>query len=149
MSQCVTYLERSASSSSKKLLKLTEKRRRLKQISTAILNPEPEPKKPRLFGSYFSEQQRTLRDAKTEVEKYLSSPRQNPEAEVIQFWKENSASFPRLAKVTRVMFSIPSGSARVERVFSAAGLLSRNHRMSLKPQTLSRLVFLKVNSKEL
>lgn len=52
-------------------------------------------------------------------------------------------------KVACIMFSIPSGSASAERVFSAAGLLSRNHRMSLKPQTLSKLVFLKVNSKEL
>lgn len=117
--------------------------------SAAILNPESEPKRARLFGSYFSEQQRVPGDAKGEVKKYLSSPRQNPDADVTQFWKENSMSFPRLAKVARIVFSIPSGSMSAERVFSAAGLLSRNHRMSLKPQTLAKLVFLKVNTKEL
>ena len=117
--------------------------------SAGILHPEPEMKKVRLFGSYFSEQQRIPGDAKAEIEMYLSSPRQNPDAEVIQFWKENTKSFPRLAKVARTVFSIPSGSASVERVFSAAGLLSTNHRMSLKPPTLAKLVFLKVNSKEL
>lgn len=115
----------------------------------ADLNPEPEPRRARLFGSYFNEQQRITGDAKGEVENYLSSPRQNPDADVIRFWKENSTSFRRLSKVARIVFSIPSGSASAERVFSAAGLLSRNHRMSLKPQTLSKLVFLKVNSKEL
>ncbi|CAM4391342.1 unnamed protein product [Leuciscus chuanchicus] len=109
------------------------------------LNPEPEPKRARLFGSYFNEQQRITGDPKGEVENDLSSPRQNPDADVIRFWKENSTSFPRLSKVARIVFSIPSGSASAERVFSAAGLLSRNHRMSLKPQTLSKLVFLKVN----
>ncbi len=110
---------------------------------------ESEPKRARLFGSYFSEQLRTPGDAKGEVEKFFSSPRQNPDADVIQFWNENSKSYPRMAKVARTVFSIPSGSASAERVFSAAGLVSRNHRTSLKPQTLSRLVFLKVNSKEL
>uniref|UniRef100_A0A8C9X343 HAT C-terminal dimerisation domain-containing protein n=1 Tax=Sander lucioperca TaxID=283035 RepID=A0A8C9X343_SANLU len=73
----------------------------------------------------------------------------NPDADVIRFWKENSTSFPRLSKVARIVFSIPSGSASAKRVFSAAGLISRNHHMSLKPQTLSKLVFFKVNSKEL
>ncbi|KAL2087297.1 hypothetical protein ACEWY4_018356 [Coilia grayii] len=110
---------------------------------------ESEPKGARLFGSYFSEQLRTPEDTKGEDEKFLSSPRQNPDADVIQFWMENSKLYPRLSKVARVVFSIPSGSASAERVFSAAGLVSRNHRTSLKPQILSRLVLLKVNSKEL
>lgn len=54
-----------------------------------------------------------------------------------------------MAKVAHTVFSIPSGSASTKMVFSAAGLLSRNHRMSLKSQTVAKLVFLKVNSKEL
>ena len=110
----------------------------------ADLNPEPKPKRACLFGSYFSEQQRITGDAKGEVENYLSSPRQNPDADVIRFWKENSTYFPACLKWL-ALFSIPSGSVSAKRVFSAAGLLSRNHRMSLKPQTLSKLVFLKVN----
>ena len=112
-------------------------------------DPESEPKRARLFGSYFSEQLRTPEDVKGEVEKFLSTPRQNPDTEVIQFWKENSKLYPRLVKVARVVFSIPSGSASVERVFSAAGLVSRSHRTSLKPKILSQLVLLKVNAKEL
>ncbi|KAL7379365.1 hypothetical protein ABVT39_026641 [Epinephelus coioides] len=53
---------------------------------TATLDPEPElRKRARLFGSYFSEQQCAPGDAKSEVEKYLNSPRENPDADVIDF----------------------------------------------------------------
>jgi hypothetical protein len=47
------------------------------------------------------------------------------------------------------VFSVPSGSARAERIFSTADLLSRNNHMSLKPQTLAKLVFVEINSKAL
>lgn len=47
---------------------------------------ESEPKRAQLFGSY-SEQLRTPGDGKGEVEKFLSSARQNPDVDVIQFWK--------------------------------------------------------------
>ncbi|XP_056453253.1 uncharacterized protein LOC130387986 [Gadus chalcogrammus] len=117
--------------------------------SEAPESEDSEPKKSRLFGSYFSEQLRTPEDVKGEVEKFLSTPRQNPDTDVIQYWMENSKLYPRLVKVACVVFSIPSGSASVERVFSAAGLVSRSHRTSLKPEILSRLVLLKVNAKEL
>lgn len=42
------------------------------------------------------------------VEKFLSSPRQNPDADVIQFWMENSKSYPRLAKVVRSCIGRPN-----------------------------------------
>ncbi len=101
-------------------------------------NPAPDPagrliKKPRMFGSYFSEHI-SEGDVKSEVEGYLSSPRSNPDQDVLEFWKTNSKNYPRLNKVARKVFSIPSGSASAERVFSAAGLMARNHRMSLEPK---------------
>lgn len=103
-----------------------------------------------LFGSYYSEQQTsstTPTDAKSEVELYLSSPRKKQDVDPIEFWRENFKIMPRLSKVAQKVFSIPSGSASVERVFSTAGLLARDHRMCLKPQTLAKLIFLKVNGK--
>ncbi len=98
---------------------------------------ESEPKRARLFGSCFSEQLRTPGDAKGEVEKLFSSPRQNPDADVIQFWNENSKSYPQSGQSSSHRLQ---HSASAERVFSAAGLVSRNHRTSLKPQTLSRFL---------
>ncbi|CAL8318017.1 unnamed protein product [Merluccius merluccius] len=81
---------------------------------TATPDPNPElSKRARLFASYLSEQQCAPGETKSEVEKYLNnSQRENPDADVLDLWKENSRSFPRLAKVARTVFSIPSGSAR-------------------------------------
>lgn len=62
--------------------------------SAAMLDPEPELKKARLFGSCFADQQCIPGDAKPEIEIYPSSPRQNPDAEVIQYRKENTKLFP-------------------------------------------------------
>ncbi|XP_067251732.1 uncharacterized protein [Chanodichthys erythropterus] len=104
------------------------------------------PKKVRIFGSYESNSS-VAGTAIGQMEEYLGSLRRSPQEDVLGFWKTSAGSFPQLAKVARKIFSIPSGSSSAERVFSAAGLLSRAHRMSLKPDTLSKLMFLKVNSK--
>jgi len=113
---------------------------------------EPTKKKPRLiFASYsiqVSDQgmpPRT-RTAGEELNDYLSSPRLPSSADVLSFWKTNRSTYPHLAELARATYSIPSGSASAERCFSAAGLITRVHRLSLKPQTLEKLVFLKVNS---
>jgi hypothetical protein len=45
--------------------------------------------------------------------------------------------------------AIASDFASLERIFTTAGRLSRHNSMSLKPQTLDKLVFLKMNSKAL
>jgi hypothetical protein len=49
-------------------------------------------------------------------------------------------------QIARATFGIPSGSASAERVFSAGGLITSVHRLSMQPQTLEKLIFLKVNS---
>jgi hypothetical protein len=59
------------------------------------------------------------------------------------------ASLPSLAKVAKRVFSIHSGSANAERIFSTADRLSWDHHMSVKPQTLAKLVFLKMDSNAL
>ncbi|KAG7280968.1 hypothetical protein CRUP_022979 [Coryphaenoides rupestris] len=96
-----------------------------------------------MFGSYNTETQQKANNAKGEVEEYLSSLRNNSQDDVLQLWKDNVRSLPRLAMVARKIFSIPSGSASAERVFSVAGLLSRLHHLSMKPETLFKLIFLK------
>ncbi len=85
-------------------------------------------------------------DVKGEVDQYLAMPRMNPDVDVLRFWKDNSVILPQLSHIARLIFSIPSGSASVERVFSIAGLMSSTNRMCLTPATLQKLVFLKVNT---
>lgn len=110
-------------------------------------------KKPRLMFASYSTQlsaQETpstfSRTADDELDEYLSSPRLPPTADVLTFWRANASIFPQLAQLARATYGIPSGSASAERCFSAAGLITRVHRLSLKPKTLEKLVFHKVNS---
>ncbi len=85
-------------------------------------------------------------DVKGEVDQYLAMPRMNPDVDVLRFWKDNSVILPQLSHIARLIFSIPSGSASIERVFSIAGLMSSTNRMCLTLATLQKLVFLKVNA---
>lgn len=113
---------------------------------------EPNKKRPRLiFASYSTKVSAQgmppiMRTAGEELDDYLSSPRLPPSADVLSFWKMNKSTYPHLAELGRATYGIPSGSASAERCFSAAGLITRVHRLSLQPQTLEKLVFLKVNS---
>lgn len=103
------------------------------------------PKKARIFCSYESNSS-VADSARGEMEEYLGSMRKGPQEDVLGFWKTNAGSLLRLASVARKIFSIRSGSSSAKRVFSTPELLSRAHRMSLKPHTLSKLIFLKINS---
>lgn len=86
------------------------------------------------------------RTVEQELECYLTSPRLPPTTKVLDFWKANMSEYPQLSQLVRATYGIPSGSASAERCFSAAGLITRVHRLSMKPKTLEKLVFLKVNS---
>lgn len=118
-----------------------------------VPDPVPEPSSTKKVKSMFQSyatvtcSSSTTLDVRGEVEQYLGMPRLNTEVDdVLRFWKENSDVLPQLSQIARRIFSIPSGSASVERVFSIAGLMSSNNRMCLAPATLQKLVFLKVNA---
>ncbi|KAK7130827.1 hypothetical protein R3I94_016086 [Phoxinus phoxinus] len=114
-----------------------------------VPDPVPEPSSAKkvksMFQSYATARSSSTLDVKGEVEQYLGMPRLNTD-HVLRFWKDNSNVLPQLSQIARRVFSIPSGSASVERVFSIAGLMSSNNRMCLAPATLQKLVFLKVNA---
>ncbi|XP_059415495.1 uncharacterized protein LOC132151405 [Carassius carassius] len=114
-----------------------------------VADPEPSPSKKAksMFQSYATATDSSAAlDVKGEIEQYLAMPRMNPDVDVLRFWKDNSVMLPRLSHVARRIFSIPSGSASLERVFSIAGLMSNTNRMRSTPDTLQKLVFLKVNA---
>ncbi len=82
-------------------------------------------KKVGIFGSYESNSSVTD-TARVQIEEYLGSMRKSPQEDILRFWKTSAGSLPRLSKVARKIFSIPSGSSSAERVFSAPGLVSRH-----------------------
>ncbi|XP_041109696.1 E3 SUMO-protein ligase ZBED1-like [Polyodon spathula] len=59
----------------------------------------------------------------------------------IAWWKENSTSFPAVAKLARKFLCIPATAVPSERVFSTAGDTLTKLRASLDPDTVSELIF--------
>ena len=67
------------------------------------------------------------------------------EINLFAFWTKTANEMPALAKLARLVLSVPASSAPVERVFSHAGLIFRPHRRSMADSNLSLLIYLKVN----
>ena len=80
--------------------------------------------------------------ANDELEEYLADP-EKPEIDVnvLLWWKEKSAKWPRLAKMVKQYFAAPASSAGVERVFSAAGKMHGDLSKSAKDSTLEHSLF--------
>ena len=53
---------------------------------------------------------------------------------------------PALAKLARLVLSVPASSAPVERVFSHGGIIFRPHRRGMSDANLYELIYLKCNS---
>ena len=85
----------------------------------------------------------------TELELYLSEPCLPLNHNPLDFWKNESRTFPRLAKLAQKYLSIPPGSSVSERVFSTAGNIVTKKRSSLNPDRVNLLVFLNRNFKGL
>jgi len=54
----------------------------------------------------------------------------------LEWWKAHEPQYPRLAQMARDIFSIPSMSAEVERLFSSFKLMLPDHRNGLKPEVI-------------
>lgn len=64
---------------------------------------------------------------------------------ILSFWKKNEINFPKLAKIAKVVLSIPMSSAKSESAFSIAGGLIRKRRASLTPFRAEKLLFIHDN----
>ena len=96
----------------------------------------------------------TSKSVKSQMQTYLDYDHGEPkitgdgeieEINSIKFWEQAKSDMPGLAKLAKVVLSIPASSAPVERVFSHGGLIFRPHWRSLADSNLSQLIFLKVN----
>ncbi len=76
-----------------------------------------------------------------EVDIYMTQERAYKGNDPLDFWKLHEAQFPNLSKVARQVLSIPGSSASVERLFSGGRDLIGIRRHSLKPDTMSALMF--------
>lgn len=62
--------------------------------------------------------------------------------DIIQFWRSNSAKWPKLAAVARTILPIPATETSSERVFSTAGRILEERRTQLSAEAVDNLMFL-------
>ncbi|CAF4438682.1 unnamed protein product [Didymodactylos carnosus] len=93
----------------------------------------------------------TSRSLLDELDKYLKMAIdvQFKQPNPLVFWKDHQQKFPYLAKLARHLYSIPATSAGVERQFSAAGLVINERRLSLNPDTVEDILFVRSIQKSL
>ena len=74
---------------------------------------------------------------------YLNSPLEdgNP----LAYWASNT-TYPTLAAVAKVVYSVPASSAPVERVFNHCGLFFTCKRTKLTSDKLEKLIFMNCNA---
>lgn len=63
----------------------------------------------------------------------------------VEWWKDNEARFPKLAKLVRKYLCIPATSVASKRVFSKSGEILSKKRSRLSPNRLDMLIFLNHN----
>ena len=63
----------------------------------------------------------------------------------LSWWKENHLKYPHIWKLAQRILAVPSTSAPSERVFSSAANIVNKKRVSLKPENVDLLVFLRGN----
>lgn len=51
----------------------------------------------------------------------------------LEWWKAHESQYPQLSQMAKDIFSIPSMSAEVERLFSSSKLMIPDHRNKIKP----------------
>ena len=66
-------------------------------------------------------------------------------SDVLQFWENNKAAFPRLCATTRKIFSVPATKAGAERLFSLSGFVLRSRRLRITDRNFHDLVFARFN----
>src|SRR5438132_14325959 len=65
--------------------------------------------------------------------------------DLLQWWKWQTETFPRLSVLARGILAVPVTSAPCEKVFSVAGLTLQAKRSSLAPSKVNKIVFVHNN----
>ncbi|XP_056138332.1 uncharacterized protein LOC130114478 [Lampris incognitus] len=111
------------------------------------LSESPPEKQLRMFSHYRRTPSSTEKkpSGQAQLTAYLNliAEQDSDSVPCLRFWQQNKSKFPTLYQIATQVFSIPTSSAPIERVFSHGGILMRPHRARLSSSMLSDLMFLK------
>ncbi|XP_033242774.1 uncharacterized protein LOC117186299 isoform X3 [Drosophila miranda] len=65
---------------------------------------------------------------------------------IMEYWEEHRYRFPNLYQLAKVVHSVPATQVSVERSFSALKMMLTDQRCNLADETLSKLLFVKLNN---
>uniref|UniRef100_A0A1A8LDQ2 BED-type domain-containing protein n=1 Tax=Nothobranchius pienaari TaxID=704102 RepID=A0A1A8LDQ2_9TELE len=111
--------------------------------SAAAAGPAPKRRALEEFEKAWENVSEESEDA-DEVQFYLSL---NPTMEadgrdLLSWWKQHETTLPLLARLARMVFSVPASRSSSERAFSAAGRAIGERRTGLAPETVDAILFL-------
>lgn len=84
-----------------------------------------------------------LESSVSELDHYIAAPREPKNTDVLNYWKQNSSRFPKLASFARQLLCIQATSVASERSFSIAGELNVPKRNGLSLDSFRANVLLK------
>jgi hypothetical protein len=90
------------------------------------------------------QQNESLRD---EINDYLCAKTFNAE-DILYFWKNNTNKYCKLAKIAKIVLSVPATQFESERNFSISGRTLEDRRSCLSPENVDKLLFIKSQLKD-
>ncbi len=90
------------------------------------------------------QQNESLRD---EINNYLCAKTLNTE-HILYFWKNNAIKYSKLAKVAKIVLSLPETQFESERNFNSSGRTLEDRRSRLTPENIDKLHFIKSQLKD-
>ena len=83
-----------------------------------------------------------VKSIEAELQLYLDC---NRAGDVLRYWEQQKAVFPRLYAITRNVFCVPATTAGVERLFSIAGFLLDCRRLHLSDANFEKQILAHCN----
>ena len=103
----------------------------------------PTAKKKRYDLSFESDNDSIEYEVEDEIKHYEIQPRIRDQ-NLMEYWRNNSNSYPHLAQLARKYLCVTATSTPAERVFSKLGLILTKTQMSLDPDNVEKIIFLSV-----
>ena len=100
-----------------------------------------------IFDDLFNDLLQYEEEVQGEYEKYFSLPTANRQTDPFIWWNHKKNEFPIMSILAKKYLCISATSVPSERLFSDVGNLITPSRNKLSPNIVSKIVFLKRNSK--